>query len=430
MSEDASKSAMHLAAIGGRSRILRRLISMGAKFDIESSDGWTPLYLATSQGDVSSMTILLEAKSNLNDGSMHVAARMANAECVSLLQQHGHDPQWPMDRLGGRSPLAELCFAGNSSGKSWERSVQETMKRLVPSMDHDAEFKGKTVLHLAIDNPHAAVPIVQSFLRVSNVRLHPKKDDDYLFHDTKTDLYYSPSMYVELLCTSKPVGEKKELIDLLETHKFTKRYFGQFDKEQPSGACGFPPSLEKLIEEKRLADWKLKEENERNEERHRQELRRAEARAQREIELAQMKSEVEVRQLATTQNMEQSHHQILAAQRLESKRQEGELITQLELSRMTNLNREEGRHRAEQRRLELEQSESMAAQQLRARDRERDSDRRALMQRQNDEYAHMQNVAKLQTGMLQLQQQQQQRQITYPGMDAASDAWKSDDEVD
>jgi hypothetical protein len=78
--------------------------------DLPDENDITPLSLATQKNDMTSMQALLDASASANDGSLHDAARMANADAIKLLLTHGHDPNFPCVRFDGRPPLFELCL--------------------------------------------------------------------------------------------------------------------------------------------------------------------------------------------------------------------------------------------------------------------------------------------------------------------------------
>jgi ankyrin repeat protein len=104
------ESLLHLAIENGRHRIVQSLIKEGADIDLPDENDITPLNLATQKNDMTSMQALLDAFASANDGSLHDAARMVNADAIKLLLKHGHDPNIPCVRFDGRTPLFELCL--------------------------------------------------------------------------------------------------------------------------------------------------------------------------------------------------------------------------------------------------------------------------------------------------------------------------------
>lgn len=201
------------------------------------------------------MTTLIKAGAKPNDGSLHIASRKPDLECMRLLKSANHDVQWPAAIFDGRTPLAELCRGASGSGAKWAKTVQEAMELLQPLVDHSWRFQGgRTVLHLAIDNASAAVPVVRALLHVSRPWRSASRDDDYLFDDTAgTGFFYSPTNYVEILCQDKPADERQELVRLLRAARFADRYFAPLGADQPAGAVGLPVAQYEAGEAERLA---------------------------------------------------------------------------------------------------------------------------------------------------------------------------------
>ncbi|KAH6886983.1 hypothetical protein B0T10DRAFT_607797 [Thelonectria olida] len=336
-------SAVHLAALRDRPRVLRQLVDLGVDIDLEETTGRTPLHLATESRNVECMTILLKAGAKPDDGSLHVAARSVDVECISLLKQHGHDVLFPMDLFNGRTPAAELCLNASGLGPRWAKSMQEAMKLLMPFPPHTWKFDGKTILHLAIDNPNAAAPILGSLLYLSRVRESPGKDDDYLFTDTKSGLHYSPTMYVHHLCPSKDEPEKKELIKSLATHRFIDRYFAE-SGSQPLYATGLPQALRDAIVADKQADWKQKQELRRAqlladhrqgvaEESHRRKLQHQDMKNEKEVEMIRRRGDAQLEQQQRKQTASYSHQEKLLEMKMSGKRRGAEQALEWEMKR-------------------------------------------------------------------------------------------------
>ena len=124
---------------------------------------------------------------------MHIAAGKPSPHALVLLREYEYDDDWPVEEMEGRTPLATLCVLGQGEGQNWEQSVHETMKLLMPSQDKEkgerANFKdGKTLLHLAIGNVNAAVPLVRAFLATARTWLDEDRDEKYLVYEQISDL--------------------------------------------------------------------------------------------------------------------------------------------------------------------------------------------------------------------------------------------------
>ena len=86
--------------------------------------------LATQKNDMRSMQTLLAASASPNDGSLHDAARMANADAINLLLKHGHDPNFLCVRFDRRPPLFELCLHAPDHLKRTQATNQQKEKML------------------------------------------------------------------------------------------------------------------------------------------------------------------------------------------------------------------------------------------------------------------------------------------------------------
>lgn len=121
---------LHLAIDDGRHGIIQCLIEEGAEVDVPDENDITPVVLATQKNDMRSMQTLLAASASPNDGSLHDAARMANADAINLLLKHGHDPNFLCVRFDGRPPLFELCLHAPDHLKRTQATNQQKEKML------------------------------------------------------------------------------------------------------------------------------------------------------------------------------------------------------------------------------------------------------------------------------------------------------------
>lgn len=316
--------------------------------DFEETTGRTPLHIATENRNLDCMSVLLKAGAKPDDGSLHVAARSVDVESIALLKKHGHDVLCPVDLFNGRTPVAELCRNASGLGPRWSKSMQEAMKLLMPFPPASWKFDGKTVLHLAIDNPSSAAPILGSLLYLSRVRESPTKDDDYLFTDG--GLQYSPTMYVHHLCPSKSDEEKKELTKSLAMHRFVDRYFSE-DGPQPQYATGLPQALRDAIVAEKQADWKHKQELRRaqllaehqfkvTDEMNGKVLQHQDARNQREIDMIKRRGDAQFENQQRTQTSSYSHQERLVDLKINGQRRGAEQALEQDLRHGQELGRQ------------------------------------------------------------------------------------------
>lgn len=90
--------------------------SRGAVNVHESTFGWSPILFAAHRGDVKLMSMLLEARADVNgkckqgNTALHLAARRGNVNAVSLLQSRGADIE--EQSIQGWTPLMWSAIAG------------------------------------------------------------------------------------------------------------------------------------------------------------------------------------------------------------------------------------------------------------------------------------------------------------------------------
>jgi hypothetical protein len=323
-----------------------------------------------------------------------------------------------MDTLEGRTPLAELCYSGQGT-ESWAFRVEETMELLLPSVNEYETFKDKTLLHLAIENTHASARVLRAFLRASRMHLQPDRDEQYLYFDKQTRLYYSPGMYVHHLCANKSRNEKQKLLDILESAHFKARYFAPVGEKQPPEATGFSKEVEEYSEEER----KREEEQKRRDAEHKAEMARLEKIRKKEMEMIQQKADVEAKALARRQNDELAHLQRLADLDRQYKQQDHTLMIEFaqDLQNRQRLFREEEERKA------LRHENKINAQTLKAKKEVMALEDRRIRERRQEDELHMK---RLMDGAAASRRLQITNGETYPGMDARTTAWQSDEEVD
>src|SRR5450432_1955750 len=135
-----------------RSDVLEMLIAKGAKVAVPDETGISPLAWASQVGNTSVMTLLSKAGAEVDDGSLHDAARELRCDAMRVLIKYGHEVDYPSARHGGRSALAELCYKAVDNGPSLD--LEEAIRCLIANgADFRMKFaRGKTIFHYALDS--------------------------------------------------------------------------------------------------------------------------------------------------------------------------------------------------------------------------------------------------------------------------------------
>jgi hypothetical protein len=248
----ASKSRITpvmLAIKNQRLDILQKLVSKGAKITIRDDSGTTPLALASQVGNSAIMEYLLKYGADVDDGSLHDAARELQCDAIRILIRHGHDPDYPSERHGGRSVLSELCFKAVDNNPSFE-DLEEAIRCLIAN---GADIKqqglnGKSLFHYALDSSDP-MTILRALLKIMWKVVN---EDCYLFTDGQYT--YSLTKYVEKGLSIGPAAQNQEVIALLKTKRAQDRIWANsMDAAQPEDYCGAPQHVqEELIRRQAL----------------------------------------------------------------------------------------------------------------------------------------------------------------------------------
>uniref|UniRef100_F6PWU4 Ankyrin repeat and SOCS box containing 16 n=1 Tax=Equus caballus TaxID=9796 RepID=F6PWU4_HORSE len=151
------RAALHEACARAQTDSVRLLLTFGAKANVLSEEGMTPLHLCTSPESLQCAKLLLEAGSTVNlaaqDSEMtplHVAAGRGLEEHVALYLEHGADVRLRTSQ--GETALNAAC--AGAEGPGCGRRHQAAARRLLEA-GADARVAGRkrhTPLHNACAN--------------------------------------------------------------------------------------------------------------------------------------------------------------------------------------------------------------------------------------------------------------------------------------
>ncbi|CAG9994005.1 unnamed protein product [Clonostachys byssicola] len=249
-----------LAARYGRHDIVKKLLIAKARPTARDSFNCTALYYAAQLGHLEVVKLLVKAKSLVNDGSLHEAARNLHSDVVAALISGGHDPNFRSSRPEhkGRNALEEVCLLADGSRN--QTRLEETMmgiadgkaKVLTPNGDRNCLF-------LAFDNPH---PIPVTSIVLDRIMWRDLNDEKNVFirevRETGTKIFYSPSMFLRKGLAGCNPRHINHLLKLLHDKQCVDRYYAEFGPGddgmfQPEDAVGVPLAIARE-EKKRRAD--------------------------------------------------------------------------------------------------------------------------------------------------------------------------------
>lgn len=240
-----------LAINNQRPDVLERLIEKGVKVTIADEHGVTPLAIASKLGNAEVMGQLLKAGAEIDDGSLHDAARELRLDAMRVLMQYDHDPDFPSDRHEGRSALAELCLHATDNGNLEEAVEYLLAKGSKISLRHAG---GKTIFHYALDSSNP-LPILRVLLKLTWKYIN---DEAFLY--AAGPYTYSLTMYVSKDLFLGPKIHKAEILRLLRNKRAEDRFWAtNITDPQPSDLIGAPKDVmdevrRQQARSKRLAD--------------------------------------------------------------------------------------------------------------------------------------------------------------------------------
>jgi hypothetical protein len=236
-----------------------KLIAKGVNVKIADNNGVTPLAMASGSGNQEIMELLLRACAEIDDGSLHDAARELRLDSIRLLIKYEHQPDYPSERHNGRSALAELCYrAVDLNPKPVD--LEESILGLI---GHKANIwlkcvagnrTEKSMLHYALDssNPMAILTVL---LKLMWTKVN---DESFLYVDDK--FTYSLTKYVEKDIFTGPQAQKPLILHLLRNKRIIDRFWANdIEVDQPEDYCGAPQHIEDEVLRQKLRRKRLVE---------------------------------------------------------------------------------------------------------------------------------------------------------------------------
>ena len=232
--------------------IVLKLLEAGADYDAADDAGRSPLLYATLANDTKIMECLIERGAEINNESLHVAARQLDLPAVKMLLDHQTNADEPGTiNCHGRTPLAELCLNANLTHNP--SSLKKTLSLLCDvTCNLGKSSNGTSLLYQALGNDDPLKMTAALLSTCSSIR-HGLKDIDTNIY-SKGSLFYSPTAYVRhFLCTqtrdhremdlSLPCCNRNDcragdLERLLRTYGCVDRFWDDHaGSDQPEGYC-------------------------------------------------------------------------------------------------------------------------------------------------------------------------------------------------
>ncbi|KAK2751086.1 hypothetical protein FQN57_000161 [Myotisia sp. PD_48] len=231
-----------LAILHSRRETIARLLGKGADIYKSGKPDKSCLQLACSRGELDIIKLLMKSGAEVDDGSLHEAARNVQVQVMHALIDNGHRADYPLSYYDGRTALAELCLM--AEGKSYSE-LKVAIAILVLNGDFRLKSSGKSILHFALDNKTDALTVARVLLDTfmgSHLNEH--------FNIFEEDgLCYSPLAYVAKGVNQAPETETVALSALLKGFNCDMRFWASYG-DQPDDAIGAPPEIAAAILER------------------------------------------------------------------------------------------------------------------------------------------------------------------------------------
>lgn len=388
-----------MAASSPNGDITLRLLEAGAYPDTQDCAERTPLQYATMANNVKGMDHLLKHDAEVNDESLHIAARQLDLSAVDLLLAHHARTDLPGTvHCGGRTPLGELCRMADLS----ENPAQliKTLKLLCKATKSFGVLTdGRSCIFQALDN-HKPLQMTAALLK-SCQAVNDEINNDYNIL-VNGSLCYSPSAYVRHFKCIEPSGVRSvdlsrrccgidacpapQLERLLHAHGCQDRFWdGAAGANQPRGFCNPPFAIIASIKDaeaaRREQDRKARaraEEMARKEQEQRELDEAAAANSRRERERIRALEEVAAAEIRATKKKAEAEAQAIQQRTAEKEKEIRRLKAVEDEEAEARRKRElaEQNHQLEQERLKAKAEDELEAK----RDRRREQ---ALRERTN-----------------------------------------------
>lgn len=286
-----------MAASSARAGTILRLLQAGAHPDTQDSTDRTPLQYATMVATIEGMDQLLTYKAEVNDESLHIAARQLDLPAVKLLLDHHARADLPGTiHCGGRTPLGEICRMANLNQSPPQ--LKKTLMLLCKATTNLSVLThGKSLLLHALDNN---TPLkMTTALLTSCLPVREGVNDDFNIF-SKGSLRYSPTAYVRHFKCAESSGYRSpyfsrrcctleacpapKLEKLLHEYGCEDRFWdANAGANQPKGLCNPSPAITTAIEDaESLRKEQARKARAEAEERERKERVEAEEKARRD----------------------------------------------------------------------------------------------------------------------------------------------------
>lgn len=252
-----------------------QLLDAGALVDVQDTMNRTALQHAVLAENMAGIEVLLDHQAEIDDESLHLAAKLLRLPIVKLLLNRG---ALAMSRgaasCEGRIPLAELCRNAELRGNPPQ--LRKTIKHLCTATKdlRVCTADGKSLIYQALDNDCAHKMTTALF--ASCISLEGELNDEYNIY-SRGSRRYSPTAYVRHFKCLEPLGYRcldfsqqccnhdtcpaPHLEKLLRSYHCKDRFWDdQAGTNQPKGFCNPPQAITiaiKEVEARRLASERL-----------------------------------------------------------------------------------------------------------------------------------------------------------------------------